>query len=458
MLLRSRREFLKSSVKSVTALAATGALAKFGEMTALASPTSGYQALVCIFMTGGNDGHNTVIPLSTAQQNYSFYQKARQGLALPQKSLLSVANGNDAYGLHPSLTELQSLYHDGKAAILANVGNLVQPLNRAHYQSGNSNINPIQLFSHSDQTTQWQSGDPSGLSPTGWGGRIGDLMQSHNTGALFPSLSATSACGLFCTGRDTFPAIVPPAGSLKSPGTGMAGLEAIDRNPVLQDGVQQLLTFDDGLQLVQASNNIVVRGQNYVNTLQGLVSKIRIATEFPADNALAAQLQTVAKVIAVRNELKLTKQIFFCQFGGFDTHNSQLETQTALLSQLSKAVAAFYKATQELGVEQNVTTFTASEFGRTLTPADANGSDHAWGSHHFIIGGGVQGGKMYGEFPHLALGGDYDATGRGVLIPTTAVTQYGATMAKWFGVGNEDLPKVFANIGNFPTPTLNFLG
>jgi uncharacterized protein (DUF1501 family) len=210
---------------------------------------------------------------------------------------------------------------------------------------------------------------------------------------------------------------------------------------------------------VQAGNGIMTRGNNYANTLTGLLgSAPALHTQFPAGNPLAAQLQTVAKVMSVRNELGLTRQIFFCLLDGFDTHSLQFETQTPLLQQLSQAVLAFYQATQELGIDGAVTTFTASEFGRTLTPSGADGSDHAWGNHHFIIGTGVKGGQFYGNFPLLAPGGSDDAGTRGVLLPTTAVDQYGATLAQWFGVPQSSLSTVFPNIGNFAANDLRFLG
>src|SRR5271166_6553550 len=379
MLIRSRREFLRATLRSVTALGAAGAMSKFGQMNALAQSGSGYLALVCIFLSGGNDGHNTVVPISTAQQSYSLYQQGRGSLAIAQTALLPIANSGDMYGLHPSLPEIQSLYNQGKAAVLANVGMLVQPLTRAQYLSPNAAV-PAQLFSHSDQTGQWQTAIPTGL-------------------------------------------------------TGMATLVGLQNAASRAAGMQQLLTFSNGLQLVQAGNGIAVNGNNYATTLTGLLSKNNIKTAFPTNNPLAAQLQTVANVMSVRTQLGLSRQIFFCQIGSFDTHSAQVETQTPLLQQLSQAVLAFYQATEELGIDQNVTTFTASEFGRTLNPSGVDGSDHAWGNHHFVIGSGVGGGKFYGEFPLLALAGPNDANARGTLIPTTSVDQYGATLAQWFGVG-----------------------
>jgi uncharacterized protein (DUF1501 family) len=448
MYIRSRREFLKDTLRSVTALGAVGGMAKFGEMNALATG-SNYQALVCVFLLGGNDGHNTVIPITTAQQNYSQYQQYRGGLAIPQSSLLPIANGSDTYGLHPSLVEIQGLYNQGNAAVLANVGMLVQPITRALYLTNNSATVPSALFSHSDQSSQWQTGIPSGTGSSGWGGRITDLLQTQNSGAIFPPMTATNSCQLFCTGVQTFPATVPP--------TGMATLSALS-SASANAAMQQLLTFDNGVQLVQAGNGIMTRGNNYANTLTGLLNGVTLQTQFPAGNPLAAQLQTVARVMAVRNQLGLTRQIFFCLLDGFDTHSLQMETQTPLLQQLSQGVLAFYKATQELGIDGSVTTFTASEFGRTLTPSGSDGSDHAWGNHHFIVGTGVKGGKFYGNFPLLAPGGGSDANTRGVLIPTTAVDQYGSTLAQWFGVPQGSLPTVFPNIANFGTSPLGFLG
>jgi uncharacterized protein (DUF1501 family) len=327
---------------------------------------------------------------------------------------------------------------------------LVQPITRAIYLTNNSALIPSALFSHSDQSNQWQTGIPSGTGNSGWGGRITDLLQSQNSGAIFPPVTATDSCQLFCTGVETFPATVPP--------TGMATLNLLS-SASANAGMQQLLTFDNGMQLVQAANGIMTRGNNYANTLTGLLgSAPALQTQFPAGNPLAAQLQTVAKVMGVRSQLGLTRQIFFCLLDGFDTHSLQVETQTPLLQQLSQAVLAFYQATQELGIDGSVTTFTASEFGRTLTPSGADGSDHAWGNHHFIIGTGVKGGQFYGNFPLLAPGGSSDAGTRGVLLPTTAVDQYGATLAQWFGVPQSSLPTVFPNVGNFASNNLGFLG
>lgn len=456
MLIRTRREFLRDTLRSVAAVGATGAMARFGEMNALAAGT-GYQALVCIFLGGGNDGHNTVVPMATTQQNYSAYQQARGGLAIPQNSLWPIANGSDTYGLHPSLVEIQKMYNQGSAAVLANVGMLVQPLTRAQYLNASGSMVPLLLFSHSDQQNQWQTAIPTGLGSTGWGGRMADLLQTTNSGASFPPIASIGGCGLFCAGNQTSAAVVPPPPAGSTAGTGMSTL-GVESHPSWVGNMQQLLTFDNGLQLVHAANGIATNGNNYANTLTGLLSTNKIQTPFPANNPLAAQLQTVANVMSVRTKLGLSRQIFYCQLGSFDTHSGQFETQTPLLQQLSQAVLAFYTATQELGIEKNVTTFTASEFGRTLSPGGADGSDHAWGNHHFVIGGSVAGSQIYGTFPTLALGGPDDANTRGTMIPTTAVDQYGATLAQWFGVNTGSLSTVFPNIANFGASKLGFLG
>ena len=363
-------------------------------------------------------------------------RRTAAGWPLGQSSLLPIANGGDTYGLHPSLPEIQSLYNKGKAAILANVGMLVTPLTQAQYLSNNSLIIPSALFSHSDQSSQWQTGIPAGNGSTGWGGRISDYMQAQNGSAVFPSMSSMGSCGLFCTGAQTFPATVPPPS-----GAGATGMGTSEWSPLAhaRRGMQALLTFSNGVQLVQSASGVLTRGNNYANTLTSLLTSNQIKTVFPSGNPLAAQLLTVANVMSVRSQLGLSRQVFFCLLDGFDTHSGQIETQGPLLQQLSQAVSAFYTATQELGIDQNVTTFTASEFGRTLTPSGSDGSDHAWGNHHFVIGSGVEGGKFYGNFPLLAPGASDDATGRGALIPTTAVDQYGATLAQWFGVGGGQL-------------------
>jgi uncharacterized protein (DUF1501 family) len=452
MLIKTRRDFLKAAVTSVGAL---GALSKFGEMTALATSPASYQALVCIFLSGGNDGHNTVIPITTAKQNYSLYAQGRQGLALPQAGLQVIANRSDTYGLHPLMPEMAALYNAGNAAIVTNVGMLVQPTTPQIFAAQNLSQLPPQLFSHSDQANQWQAAIPSGTVATGWGGRVEDVLSSrYNSGASFTPVTATSSCGLFCTGQQTFAASVPP--------TGIALLQGAS-TPARAAAVQQLMQFDNGLKLVSAANSNYGRGVSYSVALSSALQNASVKTVFPATQ-LGSQLQTVAQIMSVRSALGIGRQVFYCELDGFDTHGAQSGTQDPLLQQLSQAVGAFYTATQEVGADANTITFTASEFGRTLQPNGSAGSDHAWGNHHFVIGtgasngGSLQGGQFWGQFPSLALGGPDDANTRGTIVPTISVDQYAATMAQWLGVSSANLPSIFPNLANFPTSNIGFLG
>ena len=449
MIIRSRRNFLKGALGAAGAL---GAMGKFGEMAAWAANPSNqaqhdYQALVCINLAGGNDGHNVVFPITTAKQNYNLYAQGRQGLALPQLNAPTIHDGNDIYGLHPKLVEMKALYDAGAAAVVVNVGNLVQGITRSQYLTNNLALVPAQLFSHSDQANQWQSAVPNGSSPTGWGGRAEDLMAGVNANAAFSPITSTSGCGLFCTGQATYASTVPVGGASLLLGANGSRMAA----------VQQLMTFDNGLKLVTAANANFSRGVGFSQALNAAISTAKVNTVFPA-SLLGQQLLTVAKIISIRAALGVKRQVFFCQLGGFDTHGTQLGDQDALLAALSPAIAQFYAATQELLVPNDVVTFTTSEFGRTLQPNGNGGTDHAWGSHHFVVGGGVLGGKFYGQYPSLALGGPDDANTRGTLIPTTSVAQYAATLATWFGVDSQSLVSVCPNIGNFGVQNLGFLG
>jgi uncharacterized protein (DUF1501 family) len=452
MLIRTRRDFFKTALGAVGAV---GALGKFGEMAAFAANPSNnqpYQALVCIFLSGGNDGHNVVFPITTAKQNYNVYQQGRQTLALPQLGVPTIHDGADVYGLHPKLPEMAALYNSGAAAVVANVGNLVQPITRSQYLSPAAVV-PTQLFSHSDQVNQWQSAIPNGNASTGWGGRAEDLMAATaNANANFSPITATSGCGIFCTGAQTFASTVPVGGASLLLGAGTANR---------MQAVQQLMTFDNGLKLVSAANANFLRGVGFSQALNAAIGTAHVNTVFP-NTMIGQQLLTVAKIISIRQALGVSRQVFFVQLGGFDTHSNELGDQDTLLGQLSPAVSQFYAATQELLVDKCVTSFTASEFGRTLQPNGNGGTDHAWGSHHFVVGGGVMGGKFYGPYPSLALGGGDDANSRGTLIPTVSVAQYAATLATWFGVDSNSLSTVCPNIGNFITSplgtNLGFLG
>ena len=448
----TRRDFLRLACCSAATASMVSGLSKFGLVSALAQGATDYKALVCIFMFGGNDANNMIVPVDS---NYVAYQSIRANLALPQASLLPLQVGGQAnFGLHPNLPELQDLFNNKKAlAALANVGTLVQPTTRQNYQSQLSL--PQNLFSHSDQQEQWQTTQLSGLPNAGWAGKVADKIQgTFNTGAQFPPILSVSGNAIFCTGNISRPFTMNPGGT--------PGLSGFDSSAVAQArflGVQQLLTFDTGISLVQAASAITGQAiQEGVVLSTALKNISPIQTVFPAKNGLAAQLLQVAQVISARSALGVNRQIFFCSIGGFDTHADQLNTQVALYSQLSPAMAAFYQATQELGVANQVTTFTLSEFSRTFQPGSNGGTDHAWGGHQLMMGGAVKGNALYGTYPTLALGGPDDTGNNGRWIPSTSVDQYAATLASWFGVANTDLPAIFPNLANFTTSNLGFLG
>ena len=440
----------RSLIRLGCATAATLAMRRFGLITAMAGTTAAssgdYKALVCVFLYGGNDGNNMVVPATGSA--FASYTSIRGTIALPASSLLPVGGPSGLeFGLHPSLKELQALYGSNQVALALNVGPLIQPLTKAQY-AGNSAPTPSNLFSHADQQREWQTSILNGNPTSGWGGRVADLVSPMNAPATYPAFVSVAGNTMQGTGAQTRAATVNPGAPL--------GLQA--RNAEIPSGVERLLTATSGVTLVQAAASTLSNGQNDATTLSAaLAGGKALTTQFPK-SVLGAQLEQVANIIAVRNEMGMKRQIFFCALGNFDTHAGQLSTQSKLLAELSQGLNAFYEATQEMGVASQVTAFTESDFGRTLSPTSNGGSDHAWGNHHIVIGGAVKGGEMYGAFPTLELGGPDDTDTRGRWIPTASVDQYGATLAAWFGVDAASLPGAFPNLKNFASQNLGFLG
>jgi uncharacterized protein (DUF1501 family) len=447
----TRRDLLRLACCSAAGATLVGGLSKFGLVSALAQGGTDYKALVCIFMFGGNDGNNVLVPIDS---RYAAYQQARSVLAIPQAQLLPLqAGGQSIYGVHPNLPEMQGYFNNQKnLAFVANVGTLVQPTTQAAYQAS-QNL-PVNLYSHSDQQNQWQSAQLSGIPLSGWAGKMADSVQSsYNNSAQFPPILSVSGNAIFCTGVTSQPFTMNPG---QTPG--LQGFDTSAASQARYTATQQLLTFDSGLNLVQAANATTGQAIQYAQVLSQALKNIPpIQTQFP-NNYLAQQLLQVAQVISARSALGVNRQIFFCSYGGFDTHSDQLMQQVQLLTTISQSMAAFYQATQELGVANSVTSFTLSEFSRTFQPGSNGGSDHAWGNHHLVLGGAVQGNAIYGTYPTLALGGPNDADQNGRWIPTTALDQYAATLATWFGVSAANLPNIFPNLANFTTNNLGFLG
>jgi uncharacterized protein (DUF1501 family) len=449
----TRRDFLRLACCSAATASMVGGLSKFGLVSAMAQGSADYKALVCIFFFGGNDSNNLIVPIDSA--GYTNYQTIRANLAISQASLLPLQiNGQANFGLHPNLTQLQTLFNTDKAlAVLTNVGTLVQPTTRQNYQQFQHV--PENLFSHSDQQDQWQTTQLSGSPNAGWAGKVADKVgPAFNSSAQFPPILSVAGNPIFCTGDVTRPFTMSPGST-----PGVQGIGTSAAGQARFQSMQELLTFDTGISMVQAASAVtgqsVQQGALLSTALQNIPA---IQTVFPANNGLASQLKQVAQVIAARSALSVNRQIFFCSLGGFDTHSDQLPTQAALFSQLNGAMAAFYQATKELGVANNVTTFTLSEFSRTFQPGSNNGTDHAWGGHQLMMGGAVKGNTVYGQFPTLALGGPDDTGSNGRWIPSTSVDQYAATLASWFGVAGSDLPSIFPNLANFQTSNLGFLG
>jgi uncharacterized protein (DUF1501 family) len=455
----TRRDFVRMGCCTAASFGLTAALGRLNLIHAYAAgAATEYRALVCIFLFGGNDSNNMIVPNDTA--GYANYANIRANLALAQNTLLPIvaktnsASGQVDYGLHPALTNLQGLFTGGQLGIIANVGTLAQPLTRAQYLAGGSAL-PINLFSHADQQAQWQTAEFTtiGNGTSGWVGRTADKLQTLNAGANFPPVTSVAGGAILCTGEQTLPYAL-------APGTdpGLAGYSGTATEDARLLAFQQLLTLDSGLSLVQDSSAVMTQSLEQSAVLSAAISNLpALSTVFPA-TSIGGQLKQVAQIMQARSSLGLMRQIFFCSLGGFDTHSGQLPTQETLYSQLDPALAAFYNSTVELGLAQQVTSFTLSDFSRTYQPGTNGGTDHAWGGNHLILGGAVLGGDVYGQFPEIALGGPNDVGSNGRWIPSTSVDQYGATLATWFGVAASDLPYIFPNLPNFTTPTLTFMG
>jgi uncharacterized protein (DUF1501 family) len=448
----SRRDFLKHSL--CASLGASSAASLLGNLalTAAAVPTvqaGDYKALVCVFLGGGNDGDNTLVPYS--QNDYNAYAAARGVLALPRTNLLPITpttSDGRAFALHPSISELQTLFGQKKLAIVANAGPLLAPTTRTQFLQKSVPL-PPSLFSHSDQITHWQTAWPQETAKTGWGGRLADAINTLNTNPqIAMSVSLTSA-NLFQVGNNVLPQMIASEGPIKlfyyNEGWNYPGTN------ITKAWMQQ--TSSNNFE--QAYRNMFKSAMDNTNRLSAAIAQApNTSTAFP-NTKLAKQLQMIAKLISVRNQLSLRRQVFFCFLDGFDTHGDQLNTQSNLLRQVSQALDAFYKTTVELGIASNVTTFTASDFGRTFR-TNGKGSDHGWGNHHFVMGGAVKGGDIYGKVPVQQINGP-DDTSEGRWIPTISTDEYAATLATWFGAGAGDLSTIFPNIGRFARPNLGFM-
>jgi uncharacterized protein (DUF1501 family) len=453
----SRREFLRrGGCAALTASAFASTLARFGVVDAFAQhqhhfvppPATDYKALVCVFLAGGNDAWNSIVNVD----EYASYAAARPTIALPQGSLRTIHPPSDGrtFGFHPNLAGLHSLWTQQRLAVVCNVGTLVEPITRAEYLSTPA-LRPANLFSHSDQVYEWQTGAADPELSTGWGGRTGDHTMTLNGTAAFPMIVTVAGAAVFGTGTATRAFEMTTEGPV-----GLAGFGVGTSSQIRAAAMRDLLLLDRDLPLVKAAQDTVGKVlDSGTLAAQALAGAPPLQTVFPP-SVLGAQLKMVARLVSVRNVLGMRRQIFFVLLGGFDTHSGQLAAQGSLLAQLGDALAAFYAATVEMGVASSVTTFTSSDFGRAYL-SNGPGTDHGWGSCQFVVGGAVRGGDFFGRWPTLAPGGPDDSGSLGRFIPTTSVDQYAATLAKWYGLPAGDVAAVFPNIARFDTPDLGFL-
>jgi len=455
-------------------LSASPFLLELNSLAAMAqsSGTSDYRALVCIFLQGGNDGHGTVI--ATDPDSFAAFTQARSGapgLAYPVGELLPIVlktpQSGRTFALNPALVGVQNLFNAGRAALVANVGTLIAPATKTQVVN-NSVPLPASLFSHFDQTAAWQAiaANGGGSEHVGWGGSVADLIEGMgmNSNSMFTCIS-TAGIALFLAGQSSFQLNVTSAGPIPIYGQS----QPLFGSTAGSSALTSILTADETNLFAKEYEVVINRSMQAQQTLATAMLPAG-PTGIPnppqyldpmmnklTDNPLATSLQTVARIIGGKASLGVTRQIFYVQLGSFDTHNNQAQQHAILLTQLGSALEYFDSTMTSLGMGDQVTTFTASDFGRTLT-SNSNGTDHGWGSHHLVVGGAVQGQDMYGQYPVIGVDQTNDL-GAGRLIPTTSVDQYAATLARWFGLSDGQIRQVFPNFGNFgSSPYLGFMG
>lgn len=481
----TRRDFLRRAACAAVGTAAmTSAIRDLRLMNAAMADQSiptDYKALVCIFLAGGNDSNNLIIPTVTSE--YNNYASIRSPiLALPLGNLQTLDGYTDpdghTFGLHPACPQLKTLFNENKLAFLFNTGTLVQPITRAQYQSGGKK--PPQLFSHADQVTQWQTSIPDQPPVTGWGGRCADLLNAANTNNTISLSVSLAGANTLEVGNAVSQYAVSTSGAIALQGVSGARLAALTNilglpYPNMQANAYANITahsINTGSLLNNAITNTAAANY-WTNQFPTTITTPNGGSTFTS--SLSSQLRMVARLIEAgyraagspTNGFGMRRQIFFCQVGGYDLHSGQtnysnnnpnnviLGAHANLFAELSQSLLVFQRAMEQLNLGNQVTSFTASDFGRTF-PGNGVGSDHGWGSHHMIVGGAVKGGKTYGKFPTLAINGP-DDTSTGRWIPTTAIDQYFATLATWFGVDNSNLGAVFPNLGRFSSPNLGFM-
>jgi uncharacterized protein (DUF1501 family) len=464
----TRRAFLRrSGALAMAGSAMPFALSLSAMSEAAAQTATDYKALVCVFLFGGSDYANTVITYDDdSHGKYSTIRvpQASGGIAIAKDAALAATllnptvplPGGRQYALHPQMTALKGLFDAGSAAVQLNVGPLVIPLNRALYNNGNKKLYPLppKLFSHNDQQSIWQSSSPEG-STIGWGGNIGDLVMGQNGNPLFTCISV-SGNAVFLSGDNALQYQVGSGGAVKI--GSISGTGSVFGSSTVKQAMAQLTQQARGHSLENEYNKVTKRAVDAEGQVTSAIGSAYAAGTFPT-TGLGNQLAMVARLIRGRGALGTKRQVFFVSMGGFDRHDSLIGIQGPLLKQLSDAMASFQATMAAEGLADKVTTFTASDFGRTLS-SNGDGTDHGWGNHHFMVGGAVNGNAIYGYAPPVSIDNSstlpgYDGhVGQGRLIPTTSVDQYGATLGKWFGLSDAQLAEILPNLKNFGGGTL----
>ncbi len=448
----NRRDFLRTS-GAAALFAATPGLA-YSQVVGGLGPFPDYRALVCVFLFGGNDSFNMLVPNTTAE--YNAYAASRQNLALLQDDLLPITPASSSgpdFGLHPSMGAIRGLFQSGEAAFVTNVGPLIRPTTRDEIFAGSA-VLPPQLFSHNDQQDQWASLRGNAPSKTGWAGRMADLMRAGVADQQMSTNASLFGTNLFQSADETVAYVMGPGGPIQFEGFSTTPGDILNEQRL---AFLRVLEAEYGSIYERGFRDVQRRAIDAADRVSAALESAPVfSTVFP-QSQLGTQLQTVARLIAVRDELRMQRQIFFVAAGGFDSHDDQNENQPGLLGGISDAIGAFQTAVRdELAIPESVTTFTQSDFGRTLT-SNGDGTDHAWSGNQLVVGGAVNGGDLYGSYPSLALNGPEDVGG-GRLVPSTSADQYAATLAKWFGIPDTELDVVAPNLVNFAQRDLGFMG
>ena len=408
---------------------------------------SNYKAMVCLFFSGGMDSFNVLIPRGTPE--YAEYATTRSNLAIAQNELLDInpiVSDGKAYGIHPNMPEVKTLFEQGRLSFISNIGSLVTPTTKAGYEDGSTPL-PLGLYSHADLIKHWQTGIPSIRTSVGWGGKLADMMSDANSNVNIPMNLALSGSNVFQTGNESVEFTL----NIYSD-SGVSGIpyyhEDWGINPMAKMAIDNMLEADYTDAFQKTYIDVAKSARDGSEELsQALAAVPGFSTTFDQTSDLSKAFQLVAKVIAARESLGMTRQIFFIDYGGWDHHDNLIPELENMLPDVSNALGEFNAVLEELDMLENVTTFSASEFGRTLT-SNGNGSDHAWGGNAFVMGGSVIGKHLFGSFPSLELNNPLEVGG-GVMIPTTSTDEYFAELALWFGVPSTELVTLFPNLGNF---------